>query len=386
MKKIGILTYHYSINEGAMLQAWCLRETCRSLFTNAEVSLIPYESANVRCRDMKSALRNTRLRDPVSQLRRLWRLRLFQRSVLNPPGPKLISDNDTEARSFIAALNYDAIIVGSDEVWKHQSSGQMARGFPNPYWLTPDVAPLLYSYAASANKTRIDRLSDSDQRFVKKSLSAYQAIAVRDEKTEQIVHSVLGASHPVTHVVDPTLLEEASPTVSLESRLKRWGIGTGQKTVLINVQSRFLAQTVVRNLSQRGWRSICVTLCHSGVDLNLVGSLDPFEWAELHRHVDLVVTDRFHGSVFAVKARTPLLAINGKHDKLNVKVSSFLSNLGLSSQVYDFDKTALNEQELGKRLEKAVTSADYDEADRRIAKAREKSFAYLKQIDNDLCK
>src|SRR5206468_11950867 len=111
-RKIGVLTFHRSINYGSYWQARCLVEGLRARGHDAE--LLDHDCRCIRRAEARCALQpklpqhtpREELIDYAKKTRRfidaIARLPMSRRFSLHEPG---------------AAKNYDAIVVGSDEVW-----------------------------------------------------------------------------------------------------------------------------------------------------------------------------------------------------------------------------------------------------------------------------
>ena len=137
MKRIGILTYHYSINEGAIIQGWALQKACQNTWPDAQVEIIDYRSSQAVKTDFKRCFR--RPRRPVAVLTALQRrrcLQRFQRNRLKLSRNQLTSDDYGSGIQWLERQHYDAVIVGSDEVWKVVKGG---RPFPKPLLAFPSA-------------------------------------------------------------------------------------------------------------------------------------------------------------------------------------------------------------------------------------------------------
>ena len=117
MKKIAILTTHRANNFGAMLQAYSLVTACREL--GADVEILDWRSPFFEWLYHKAWRMR---RNPVAALKHLlWYVRderesrvMFERFRELLPMSQPITDRVTLAK---AESNYDAFIVGSDQIW-----------------------------------------------------------------------------------------------------------------------------------------------------------------------------------------------------------------------------------------------------------------------------
>lgn len=114
MKKIGILTFHKSINYGSVLQAWALYNVLRDY----DISVIDYEPDVYRDKYclFSSAKRwkhnINRLLNCMAIKRQIQGFAEFRSEYL--PLTKKCTSSDISENTF---AKYDAIITGSDQIW-----------------------------------------------------------------------------------------------------------------------------------------------------------------------------------------------------------------------------------------------------------------------------
>lgn len=162
-KKIGILTFHHSINEGAVLQAYSLLENLKKLMPDAEVEIIDYRSRAVEMWYLSKALKPGRLKDVIGRINRYRKIMYFIENKLSLSAAKLVSDDLARAEKFIEKQGYDGVVVGSDEVWKILER-PFNRPFPNIYWLGKKSSFIKTAFAASSNRTDYGNLTENQKR------------------------------------------------------------------------------------------------------------------------------------------------------------------------------------------------------------------------------
>ena len=82
----------------------------------------------------------------------------------------------------------------------------------------------------------------------------------------------------------------------------------------------------------------------------------PEEWVYLIKHCDFVVTDSFHGTVFAILFHRPFIAINDVNCSMNARISTLLYNLGLKDRMIE----VYNEDTINKIIDSKI---DWDQVD-----------------------
>ena len=111
-RKVGVLTFHRSINYGSYWQARCIVEGLRTRGYDAE--LLDHECGRIRRRELSCALQpelpqrtpRALLKDYAAKARR------FAVAVGSLPLSRRFSIHEPQRGG-----EYDAIVVGSDEVW-----------------------------------------------------------------------------------------------------------------------------------------------------------------------------------------------------------------------------------------------------------------------------
>lgn len=181
-KKIGILTFHYVDNYGAVLQAWALRTVLNRMpGVNAEIinyipdgyKILPYIRNEMGISDME------RKRDRYEMFL-AENCEIFDRSINRVTGE-----------------GYDCCCVGSDQVWNmgFRENVTYEYLFPN---LNSNVER--FSYAASVG----GKIEEKDKVRFYECLSRFNSISVREECNIEDLRQA-GIRGAVT-VIDPTLL------------------------------------------------------------------------------------------------------------------------------------------------------------------------------------
>lgn len=190
--KIGVLTFHRCINYGSYWQARCLAEGLQARGHDAVI--LDHESRRVNLAEWKCAYRPTLPTHVPETDYILYRekiekfFRIFETLPLSPRFP-------LEQRE--AMENYDAVVVGSDEVWNlfHPWYGKCSLFYGDGI-----KADRLIAYAASFGNYPASW--GLEQQWAEK-LQNFDAIAVRDSNSQTIIHRALSMEVPI--VLDPCL-------------------------------------------------------------------------------------------------------------------------------------------------------------------------------------
>lgn len=354
--KVGILTYHRANNYGAYLQAYALTMKVRSLGYEAEI--IDYD---MKCAEERYKVHN---RNPIRWYNENIRRNMFKYELRNLPVSKesLVSDSISDFEKFIAN-RYDAIIAGSDEVWKIDSF----RGFPNPYWLIDNNNYQRFSYAASS-RSDFSVLGEEQVEVVKGTLRKFSLIGVRDSFTYSELNRIIGESEKIELCCDPVFLFDFEPSKERGKEIlkNRFNVRIDRPILGIMLNDEKLARRI---RSELGKEYELVSLYRQWPWYKKTASLTPFEWIDVIAALDVLVSNYFHGVCFSMISNTYFVAIdsrekNVEHGKIydllnrNSMLNTFLSTtdteymdktvkLCKSPKKLDYSKAVTKERSLG---------------------------------------
>ena len=203
--RIGVLTYHRAHNYGAMLQAYALLSFLRNHGYNAELidywpithknqyALIKPIVGNCILSKIKCIIATT-----ITFIRRYMRICKFEKF-----SQKYLNINSTIQYPMPdwGYLQYDCVIVGSDQIWRNHESDGKHIGF-DPVYFCQHIPKNIrcISYAASMG---IIQLNKEDKDILKNYLNRFSRILVRENSLKEAIDE-LGFDSAI--VVDPTLL------------------------------------------------------------------------------------------------------------------------------------------------------------------------------------
>ncbi|WP_224448740.1 polysaccharide pyruvyl transferase family protein [Haloprofundus salilacus] len=383
MTKVGIITFHNNENRGAILQGYSL---CRALkqTLSANVDIIEYRTASKERLRRNKLILNKRPWTISTRLKDRHIVENFINSKLPTSTKSLVTDDHKQAVAWIEEQNYDVLVTGSDEVWKVISEGSGGafsrffpnRPFPNLYLLDPEISATKVAYAASANKTDLDRLESETKNTLQAHISAYDFVSVRDRHTERLVNSL--GIEDVHRVPDPTLLIDL-PKGDAATILTENGIDLDKPILGIHSHEMSPFDSICEHYRERGYQ-IVAPATSPYADLELVGKVDPFEYFAMYEHFDMVVTTSLHSTIFSLKNRTPFVTIDvdSIYAELESKTYSLLEDFSFSERHIN----AVNGNYTGliDRVEKLERSLDEDHIENCIEEQQERGIEFLEQI------
>ena len=305
--RIGILTYHFGTNFGGQLQCYALMRTIEKL--GHTVTIINYtpnnDNINIKtdiinsCRILKYNLSFNGLRTALFHLMYSKKMRMAFQNFKNN---KLHIGEECTLVDFTQKYkDIDAIIVGSDQVWApaHHKSGAYFLNF-NPQFKGRKI-----SYAPCCAINRIDKENKAQ---LKKLLSEFDYVSVRNTETQYFVHELTGTVAPI--VADPTLLYKFDEFSSYKTPKGKY--------IVVYILGEEICgghkQTIEKIRKEYGKIPVYVVSLTSSKPKyfswadKTFWALDPEDWVSFIKNATFLYTDSFHGTVFAMKFHIPFIA------------------------------------------------------------------------------
>lgn len=370
MKRVRILTFHWTYNYGGILQAYALQRTIEEKGCNVEFVNYHNEDEILASLSKKRRIIHkiwNAIACMVGRKKRLQRTRSFRESFLHISGVRY--QNEEELKNCVDEADY--FIVGSDQVWNTDITGN-----PNVYLLSflPDTKRRI-AYAASFGKGGYD---PKYERLYRNELSKFSALSVREENAVDIVDALIHERPPV--VLDPVLLldKEEWETVASKKTVK-------QKYILCYYMPTFDNEVTegIRVLSQLIARKLQCKIINVGkkeyealkIWENNKTSAGPREFLSLIRDASFVITNSFHGTAFSLKMNIPFIVpINMKQPtdrRLSVRIESLLRQFCLENRIVN-TPVSMTEEDI-----EGMLDMNYDEINKRLCQFREISMDYI---------
>lgn len=387
--RIGILTYHRSLNYGAVMQSAALAEQLTMRFPFASVEIIDYSSAKMdRYYKMITVYRGKE--SAIHICNRIEMYRAFQKGLRLLPLSKerLSSDNISNFEKWLGN-RYDILITGSDAVWNYNK-----RGLPNPYFLSGKTNAKRFSYAASCNGlgiTSYDDITEEQRCYLKDSFEKFDYIGVRDEQTEKLVHAVC-PTLTVHHNCDPSILygdlSKCNKTELLEKLKLKYGFNPEKTTIafmMSNLNGGFRKEIVKRIKAKYGDRYQTVSLYsyNKYADIPYISDLTPQEWSIIFSLFDLTISKYFHGVMFSLLNRTPVIAVGAEKAIQNFpnKISDALERMDLLDLYFPADSsTVMDWEKLMTKIDDCLNQNMHERIQLGLAREKETSESFFEHI------
>lgn len=371
--KIGLLTYHFSDNYGALFQAFALRRWLQE--RGAEAEFVNYhppyvEEGGPLDRPWKPSLwrknatilymKQAHLRHRFfGDRRQTAAFDRFRAEHLGVSGPRLRQPEDL--RPLMAG--YDMLVCGSDQIW----NPSIQRGLDPVYFLDIPGSDGLRkaAYAPSFGRSTIEPGYRAE---LGRLLGGLDAISVRESSGLDILESAGLPRDRALVVPDPTILlgrfdSLLSSGNAPDNSVFCYALRTDEGIREVAEEAARLtggALYAPRNPHQR-WRDI-----GQGV---IPG---PREWLDMLARAGMVVSNSFHGVALSVVMNKPFVAVSlpGKRAGMNARVQNLLTLAGLTDRIVETADPA-------RVRELARTPVDWVQVNARLAAVRATAEAYL---------
>lgn len=350
MKKIGIITFHRALNYGAVLQAYALCESLKKLDSNIVVEIIDYRNDNIeKGRKLKERLLPFSIKNVLRTfllVKKVKKFNIFINGNLSLSKKIYSKDNFIEL-----SRDYDKIIVGSDQVWNFNITGN------DKNYLLDSLTCSKYSYAASLG---LNYLDNETLEVFKKLLCDFKMISVREEEAKEILRKI---SSKIIVTLDPTLLLTANDWKNIVDYKKN------DKYILVyNIKKPDYLLDIAKKVSNE--TNYKVVFIPNGI-FPKFGKLEfpsISRFVGLFKNAEYVLTNSFHGTVFStIFHKKMLIELNSKGTG-NDRIVTLTKMCGLENRVFAGEYNIIYEDINWKNVDKLIQ-------ERRI-----ESINYLKDV------
>lgn len=296
--KILIITFTTGVNPGTFMQALGVQTALNQIWPKAQVEFLKFpdfKRGGIGIRGKKDGFIHTLLQKSFAVYRLLKYCRM-RKECFKYSKPVDLFNYSTEQASFIR--DYDLVVIGSDTILEKASSevGQIGLN-----WMPFDVRKIYF--AASASPANFEPKDD-----LKDVASEALYIGLRDNLTINFFEDKLGI--PAERIIkqpDPSYFLDISSFKLSQSLAKK--IKKDKKYALYNFNSNFpLRKELADKLRSLDYQ-VVTTSYNPYADI-CFDTIDAREWAGVFPLMDIVVTERFHDSVFALRNEKPVIAID----------------------------------------------------------------------------
>lgn len=366
-KRVGVLTLPQNTNIGGNLQAYALTETLKRL--GHEPIFIK------RRRDYDGEASAPQVDDEqeplfsqASGISKRYPNNDFVSRHISPMTRAFQSTSQLQRNIYRYEL--DAIVVGSDQVWRPEYTRSALLDYFFGFLLEADTRTKRISYAASFGVDDWE-FSPEQTKAAARLIKKFDAVSVREDRGVAMCEEYLEVG--ATHVLDPTLLLEAQHYVQTFSLDKR--VAGKAKNVTAYILDRSdekiqMLNEVATALSLDAYFADGqpAKTESTGEDAVYVSDKSVESWLAAFYNAAFIVTDSFHGVAFSILFNKPFIAL-GNPNRGMARFSSILSMFGL------IDRLIVSVGDA--KLEELLKPVDWEFVNSRLSKLRENSAGFL---------
>ena len=358
--RIGILTFHWAQNYGAVLQCYALKSKLEDM--GHEVLIID------RLPKYQGILRRFYHRFSYKYAMSWWKFSRFNQHWLVPKTRRYTTQKSLE--KFELKEQLDAVIVGSDQVWRWEIMGY---NYFLDFIRKGNVRK--YAYAASFGLSHWES-QELDTNQVRLLLKDFDAISVREQSGVFLCERLFDVAARL--VVDPTLLYDSEfyEGVFLHNRPKESAHKVvsyilGEENLEESLKISQWAESLGMFYRELYWTRIGYPALKKGT--NFFFHLSVEEWLDEIRNAAYVITNSFHCMVFAILFRKKFVVldnVSGGSDRIRTLLSALQLKHRFFTSSDDF-------YQVKKMLD---TPIPYDEVAERIHACRKEGLSFLENI------
>lgn len=276
-----------------------------------------------------------------------------------------ITTRKIDTLSEISQTDYDAFIVGSDQVWRfsynRDTRAEVYLTFTSG-WKVKRIA-----YAASLGVDKWE-MSSHETDYYKPFVQNFDAVSVRESSSVDLLSTYMNVK--AIHVLDPTMLLSRSIYVSLAKSQS-----PSDGTLMVHVLDTTDEKTAIANTISRdmGLRPFAVSQEYSESNLAVPREKriqPPVEkWLRGFMDAEVVFTDSFHACVFSILFNKPFV-VYCNAERGAARFESLLDIFGLKHLM------VFRAEDYSVELLKSI---DFEEVNRRLEMWRNLSIDFLRK-------
>lgn len=331
--KIGMLTFPLNANYGNILQAFALLTHLKR--AGYDVELIDKRLNNPSAQfKVKSIIKNLMLSIFGNILFKKYPSYFINKGfdlfVKNEIKPKTrIIYNSVQLEDIIKKNEYDAIVIGSDQIWRKDYLKEEIILYFMPFFPNR-IKKIAYSASYGVSHWQFN---EDETRKIRALLNDFSGISVREESAVDLCTENLGIN--VKHVIDPTMLLNKEYYINaLQAKNELLGESYLFSYILDdNVNVKLTENYITNKFSLHS--SVSFTL--TGIRLNdkNISSKNPINlWIQYLYSSKFVVTDSFHGVVFSIIFNKPFIVIPNAKRGLT-RFTSLLNMFNIENRIVE---------------------------------------------------
>lgn len=357
--RIGILTLPLHSNYGGILQAYALQTILER--TGCDVSLIEVPTYPIHLPLWKAPLvYGKRILKNISG----HPFPIFYEQKVNREAPivrqytdkfidKYIKRRIVKNYTNIHENDYDAIVVGSDQIWRPKYFPNIEIAYLNftKGWNIKRIA-----YAASFGTDEWE-YNKRQTRICGRLLQSFDAVSVREESGINLCHNYFHVQ--AKHVLDPTMLLEPEDYIRI---FEKASVPKSPGTLLNYILDETPEKMAFINeiAGEKGLIPFRVNSKVEDVKASLEECIQPpvEQWLRGFYDAEFVVTDSFHACVFSILFNKPFIVI-GNAERGIARFTSLLKVFNLENRLINCKSSIINSRTDDIQWNKVISFLNY---------------------------
>lgn len=362
--KIGIYSLPFHSNYGGILQSYALETILKQMghetyvFNQSwldhigkkdKLKRVMFKVYNLFASEKRFADRDA-LNLSISELKRFWSTHITN----------LVNFNDY---CEIKEYNLDAIVVGSDQIWRKgycKDTREYFLGFTNG-WCIKRIA---YAASFGVSEWQFDKAETKD---LIQLISQFNAVSVRESDGVCLCKKYLNVNSEL--VLDPTFLLKKGNYICLRNRVNK---PEGKRLVSFMLHPSKEKKKMVCYVSNiLDARVVDIDIPMKEKGNSYVTPYSSIEtWLTEFMDADYVITDSFHGMAFSINFNIPFVTL-GNIQGGQARFTSLL-------KLFDLEKRMTTSEEMIISLLKE--QMDWTTVNQKLDNLRSRSMAFLKSV------
>lgn len=337
-KKVAILTLRLHSNFGYLMQVYALQKIVRSLGHEPYTFYIKEEQPSFKAK-VKEVVYNLYVKCFKGEQTYIFKKWITddERETLDKNTWDFIK-KEIQLTEYIRTprdfytfdtSNYDAYIVGSDQVWREPYSISL----PLYFFSFLDSEKKRMSYAASFGRSDINEYSSNQKKQCKELLQKFSIVTVREKDGVDICMKEFGIN--AKQVVDPTLLLPEEDYIKLANKGAFQDCKESFVFAYILDPNPYKWDIINKYASEKDLKVVNIIPSR---DISNIKSLEDYIYPHVYdilsgfANAAFVFTDSFHASVFSIIFRRQFFVFPNEK-RGNSRILSLLEDYGLSDRL-----------------------------------------------------
>lgn len=346
--KIAILTQPLDTNYGGLLQAFALQKVLKRMGHEVLIIDIHFKDLSLKIKTVSILKRLTlRLLKNKSIVIRAWPT-AKEKDIIASNTNYFIRNNIDTTHRITSAVKYkllkryrfEAFIVGSDQIWRPVYSPNLTNYFLDFVKKNEDVKRIAYAASFGVSSWEFTEKQTNHCSLLAKR---FNAISVREDSAVDLCKLHLGVK--ALHLLDPTMLLTKEDYIEL---VQKDSIAKSKGTLMTyildkSVLKNEIIQQIASELKLNPFSVMPKATFPEVGKRHIEDCIFPrvTEWIRGFMDADFVVTDSFHGTVFAILFNKQFICIGNK-DRGLTRMTSLLDKMGLSDRLIYVENKFIN--------------------------------------------